>query len=39
MDYEEEKANTLFSIFCYGFLFAMTLGMLIGSLITYFIIK
>ncbi len=37
MNYNNEKANRMFSIFCYGVLVAFSIGTIFGALMTYFI--
>jgi F0F1-type ATP synthase assembly protein I len=39
MNYDEEKTNRLFSVFCYAMLLALIAGVLLGSFITYFLVK
>lgn len=36
---DDERTNRLFSIFCYGVLFALCLGTIFGALTAYFILK
>jgi hypothetical protein len=39
INYDDERTNRLFSVFCYGVLFALSVGVMLGVLVTYFILK
>lgn len=39
MNYDDERTNRVFSIFCCGVLIALVMGLVTGSLVTYFLLK
>lgn len=39
MNYDDERVNKTFTLFCYGVLIALAMGIAAGSLLTYFLVK
>lgn len=39
MNYDDERVNKTFTVFCYGVLIALAMGMVTGALLTYFLVK
>lgn len=39
MNYDNDKVNKIFTFFCCGVLIALAMGLLTGSLVTYFLIR
>lgn len=39
MNYDDERANRTFTLFCYAVVIATAMGAVTGSLLTYFLVK
>jgi len=39
MNYDEERTNKIFSVFCYGMLVALITGASFGAFVTYLLVK
>ena len=39
MNYDDERTNKIFTIFCYGELIALITGASFGALVTYLLVK